>query len=108
MVGKEEVGAVVGDVQVGVAVVVVVPGHTAGTPAASIGTGLFADIGEGAVAPIAEQGVARDCAVGRRLHIARQIGIARTSKAQAAVDDVQVELVVAVVVEKGGTRPGRL
>ena len=87
---QEDVRSVVGDVEVGVAVVVVVRRGDADAVAPVVGAGLAADLAEGAVPQVAVE------LVGLR-------GLGAVEG--VAVDGVDVEAAVAVVVEEGAARP---
>ena len=87
---QEHVGAVVGEVEIGVAVVVVVGGGHAHPVAPVARAGLATDLAEGAVPEIAVE------LVGLR-------GLGAVEG--VAVDGVDVEAAVAVVVEEGAPRP---
>ena len=89
LVGEEAVGAVVSDVEITVAVVIIVADSTADAPTADADAGLWRyrrchRLGYG-------QGVARVSRRWRRQHVPRQINVAWAVKAQTTVDDVKVE-----------------
>src|SRR5262249_42320385 len=94
VVAVEDLVAVVGDEQIGVAVVVVVAGADALAPAAAGDAGLRGDVGERAVAVVPIE-MAHWCGVVRR----RQAG---------AVDEKDVRPAVVVVVEDRDAAAGRL
>ena len=90
VVAVEDVGAVVGDEEVGVAVAVVVRGCDAETVAGVGAAAVGGDVGEGVCSCVAVEPIDRRLVRG----MTGQIG---------AVGEIEVEAVVAVVVEEGGS-----
>jgi len=95
LVAVEHVGTVVGHVQVEIAVVVAVADAGAHPVSGIAHAGRIGDVGEGAVSLVAVERVGRRLAPGRRV----QVG---------AVEDVQVQMPVPVVVEERRARAHRL